>query len=58
MKKAFASDDGPWTYVFNLAAETRLGLEPAIYKQKCKDLGIMVGKEAAAHGVAHFVEVG
>ena len=55
--KAFKSDDGPWTYVFNLASETRLGLEPAIYKQKCKDLALKVGQACVDMGVQHYVEV-
>ena len=56
VNKAFDTIE-PWTYVINLAAETRLGLEPSVYKQKCKDLAVLVAKTAAAIRVSHFIEV-
>jgi nucleoside-diphosphate-sugar epimerase len=54
--KVFA-DDGKWTYVFNLAAETRFSQTEEIYKEKVLDLSVHCAKEAAKLGVTKYVEV-
>ena len=58
VERAFTTDDGtPFDFVFNLAAETRYGLEEDVYKDKCLGLSTKCATAAKAMGVQRFVEV-
>jgi nucleoside-diphosphate-sugar epimerase len=59
VKKIFTveNDAYKFKYVVNLAAETRYGQEESVYKQHVFDLSVNCAKEAAAHGVAKYIEV-
>lgn len=46
-----------WTYVVNLAGETKYGQTEEVYKEKVLDLSVNCAKEAAKHKVQRFVEV-
>lgn len=48
---------GSFEIVFNLAAETKLSLEPEAYKEGIVDLTARCAKEAAKHNVEKFVHV-
>ncbi|KAG9395290.1 NAD dependent epimerase/dehydratase family [Carpediemonas membranifera] len=51
-----AFEDGPFDFVINLAAETKLGLAETEYKDKVQGLTVNVAKAAAAAG-SKFIEV-
>jgi nucleoside-diphosphate-sugar epimerase len=58
--RAFALNDGekPFDIIINLAAETRLGLEEEMYKQKCLDLSIKCAEATLKMGgVKKYIEV-
>jgi len=56
--KAFAPiDGGKFTFVFNLAAETKYGQTDEVYAEKVFDLVVKCATEAAKQGVERFVEV-
>lgn len=59
IKKIFTVEDNSYkfTYVVNLAAETRYGQEESVYKQHVYDLSVNCAKEALAQGVSKYVEV-
>jgi nucleoside-diphosphate-sugar epimerase len=50
-------DGGKFTYVFNLAAETKYGQTEEVYNEKVFDLTVKCATEAAKAGVERFVEV-
>ena len=57
MARIFDRSDGKqWDYVFNCGGETRYSQEDEIYKQRCLQLSIAAGKEAAKRKVKLFVE--
>eukprot|EP00004_Rigifila_ramosa_P020884 TRINITY_DN547_c0_g3_i1.p1 TRINITY_DN547_c0_g3~~TRINITY_DN547_c0_g3_i1.p1 ORF type:complete len:382 (-),score=89.99 TRINITY_DN547_c0_g3_i1:119-1210(-) len=56
VEKAFA-DDEPFTFVFNLAGETKLSQTDEVYQEKVLGLSVKCGTEAAKRGVQRFVEV-
>jgi nucleoside-diphosphate-sugar epimerase len=56
-KKVFEDEGGKFDYVVNCASETKYSQTEDIYKEKVRDLAILAGKEAAAHGVKKFIEL-
>jgi len=48
---------GKFTYVFNLAAETKYGQTEEVYNEKVFDLTVKCAHEAAKLGVERFIEV-
>jgi len=50
-------DGGKFTYVFNLAAETKYGQTEVVYNEKVYDLSVKCAQEAVKQGVERFVEV-
>ena len=56
--KMFTLDDGGhFTYVFNLAAETKYGQTDEVYNEKVYDLSVKCATEAMNRKVERFVEV-
>jgi nucleoside-diphosphate-sugar epimerase len=55
-EKAFRHDT-PWTWVFNLAAETKYSQSDEIYQEKVHRLSMTVAKEAAKQGAGVFIEL-
>jgi len=51
------TEDGNFNIVINLAAETKLSLEPGAYKEGIVDLSVRCATEAAKHKVERFIEV-
>jgi len=51
------TDDGNFNIVINLAAETKLSLEPGAYKEGIVDLSVRCATEAVKHNVERFIEV-
>jgi len=56
--KCFTIEEGgKFTYVFNLAAETKYGQTEEVYNEKVYDLSVKCATEAAKQGVERFIEV-
>ncbi|GBM89124.1 hypothetical protein AVEN_153749-1, partial [Araneus ventricosus] len=56
-QNAFADDDGPYDFVVNLAAETKMGQSDPVYKEGIVKLSINCAKEAAKQKVKRFIEI-
>lgn len=58
-KNAFASSPSPsnWDYVFNCAAETRLGQTDAVYNDGILKLSTNCINESINHGIRRYVEL-
>ncbi|CAL1300957.1 unnamed protein product [Larinioides sclopetarius] len=56
-QNAFADDDGPYDFVVNLAAETKMGQTDPVYKEGIVKLSINCAKEAAKQKVKRFIEI-
>lgn len=52
LERAFNPEFGPYHYVYNLAGETKCGLNESVYASKCRDLSVKCAKYAAQHGNA------
>lgn len=57
-KNAFSlpNDSSTWDYVFNCAAETRLGQTDAIYEEGITKLSVNCAKESANQNVIRYIE--
>jgi nucleoside-diphosphate-sugar epimerase len=56
-ERAFSTEDGPFDYVFNLAAETKYGQSTDVYKERVLDVAVNCGREACRTGVKRFVHM-
>ncbi|KAK7866504.1 hypothetical protein R5R35_014366 [Gryllus longicercus] len=56
-QNAFASDEGPYDYIFNCACETKPGQTDPVYKEGILKLSLNCAREAAKQNVKRFVEV-
>lgn len=56
-ENAFASDDGPFDYVVNLAAETKYGQSEPVYHEGVVRLSENCARAAASSGVRMYVEL-
>jgi len=57
IESTFKLDAGSFDYVFNLAAETRYGLEENVYSELVHDVSVRCAQAAAKAGVKKYVEV-
>jgi len=57
VQKVFDEADGKFTYVFNLAGETKYSQADAVYQENIIDVSLTCAKEAAKNGVAKFIEL-
>jgi len=55
--KAFADSEGSYNVVFNLASETKLSQQEAVYEQGITKLTQICGAEAAKHSIEKFINV-
>lgn len=56
IKRAFTDESGDYTFVVNLAAETRYGQEEGIYKQMVYELSVNCAQEALQRNVQKYIE--
>ncbi|XP_042905232.1 dTDP-glucose 4,6-dehydratase isoform X2 [Parasteatoda tepidariorum] len=56
-QNAFADDEGPYDFVVNLAAETKMGQTDAVYREGIVKLSVNCAKEAVKHNVKRFIEI-
>jgi len=57
VKKVFTDPEGAYNIVINLAAETKLSLQPAAYHEGIVTLSQRVAQEAVLHNVERFIQV-
>jgi len=57
IERIFTIEGGKFNIVFNLAAETKYGQTPEVYKEKVLDLSIKCATEAVKQHVDRFVEM-
>jgi len=53
--KAFSDSEGAFNIVFNLASETKLSQQDAVYEQGITKLAITCGTEATKHSIEKFI---
>lgn len=56
-ERAFTDDEGTFDYVFNLAAETKYGQSPDVYKERVLDVAVNCAREASRTGVKRFIHM-
>eukprot|EP01080_Neovahlkampfia_damariscottae_P005434 gene5434-9247_t len=56
VEKAFASEEGKFDWVVNLAGETKYGQEKAVYDKNIYELSLNCAKAAEEMGVEKFIE--